>query len=1011
MARSRPLWRWLLSSILWNVLAMMLLSTTISTGEENRTHRPLQIPSDKGNAFSKGSTLKNVNVDFPSSNKRASGKHYKEERQKFINHIGIEEEEAAVLESICVSATGALRATLRFVAVSIRRIGDTIAGILSGTVKAVAGAFKLSADGIWIAAMRLAQPRAPDDRMPHLFDHAGRRVAKILRTVANVFYGVSEACILTGETTEALTTGLGQAVQDSFSSLEFLCSSLQRGLTFLLDTHSDSYTGSGSGSGSSRDDFHHQKRLAVLHADTDKENKPTASQHSRGKLPLKLNAPLQGHSISSDQHSQGASRVSQLSGNGIENDTPTSGNGNLNAKIKITSNIVRGDGEVGTDIDNDRSIDDDEDNEDDEDDDDDEMLEEEINVKKSSPSSSWFPHYFYSSDRDSTASSSSSSSSCKGKNGRVLHSLLDLRPLFHTIGSWERYFSYRQPSEFTTYFDDIYSMLLLLVHILWSWVCGPWTSHSTSLPPHSTVTASWSELMGLHGGSLEPSHTGPQLFFCLIIVAVASSIQYTSIRRKIGVILFVVFVMWLFLMASEHVERNVLATRTAVSAVNSLMLSKVARSGIPPRPVSLEAEGVLRTDDVRHSTQRDSADTDTGGSGSGSGNGSGDGQRSGKVGGVACSSTNSTCRSSSSSSSGSNIYESSTEEDKFQPLDFETSIWVNVIMSSLWGVERNGGLGPYISQSIQQAVNDELALVPPGIANIQLKRFTLGTQTPVIQAVKVHSKRASICITPADQPTHWDSQTNRSGYSGYKQEIKEVKEGIQKTVLKVFNGYSTPIKMKKTSVTDASDGVLRENESERARDGDGNGEEEGPKGGSPEWSQWQEWQSEWDRRHTQPLSIHSSVSSSSSSSSHSDTSSQQSTGSTSGSSSSSSMYGGRNRRGSSVGSVVRRPGGGSGCERLVVDMDLSYVSRDMDIVLTLRSSDVQSVLPEATVTLSGVVLAGVLRVDAELTPDYPFIGNATVSVILTIYNSTVAYSTVLVQYGHAIYVVYVQDSV
>jgi hypothetical protein len=48
-------------------------------------------------------------------------------------------------------------------------------------------------------------------------------------------------------------------------------------------------------------------------------------------------------------------------------------------------------------------------------------------------------------------------------------------------------------------------------------------------------------------------------------------------------------------------------------------------------------------------------------------------------------------------------------------------------------------------------------------------------------------------------------------------------------------------------------------------------------------------------------------------------------------------------------------GGGSGCERLVMDIDMSFVSRQMDIVLTLRSSDVRSVLPEATVTLSGIL--------------------------------------------------------
>jgi hypothetical protein len=70
--------------------------------------------------------------------------------------IGIEEEEAIVLESVCNSAAGILKSSFRFTAVAIRRTGDTIAGVLSGTFKAIAGAFRLSADAFWVAAMRLA---------------------------------------------------------------------------------------------------------------------------------------------------------------------------------------------------------------------------------------------------------------------------------------------------------------------------------------------------------------------------------------------------------------------------------------------------------------------------------------------------------------------------------------------------------------------------------------------------------------------------------------------------------------------------------------------------------------------------------------------------------------------------------------------------------------------------------------------------------------------------------------
>ena len=148
----------------------------------------------------------------------------------------IEEEEAMIVKNLCVTATTHLRSTLRLTVDALRRISDTAASIISGLAKAAAGAFKLSADGIWIIATRLAQPRAPDDRMPHFLDRMGRRVAKVMHTAANVLYGMSEACILTSETSEVFSSSLGQAVEDSFNGLEFLSYSLQQGLSLLLST-------------------------------------------------------------------------------------------------------------------------------------------------------------------------------------------------------------------------------------------------------------------------------------------------------------------------------------------------------------------------------------------------------------------------------------------------------------------------------------------------------------------------------------------------------------------------------------------------------------------------------------------------------------------------------------------------------------------------------------------------------------------------------------------------------
>jgi hypothetical protein len=132
---------------------------------------------------------------------------YVRRAERVSQRFGIEEEEAIILESICVGATGGLKSSIRFTASVIRRTGDTLSGLASVAVKSFGGILRLSADGIWLIAMRLAKPRAPDQRMPHALEYAGRRFAKVLRAFANVLYGLAEACILAGESTEAFTIG------------------------------------------------------------------------------------------------------------------------------------------------------------------------------------------------------------------------------------------------------------------------------------------------------------------------------------------------------------------------------------------------------------------------------------------------------------------------------------------------------------------------------------------------------------------------------------------------------------------------------------------------------------------------------------------------------------------------------------------------------------------------------------------------------------------------------------
>ena len=68
----------------------------------------------------------------------------------------------------------------------------------------------------------------------------------------------------------------------------------------------------------------------------------------------------------------------------------------------------------------------------------------------------------------------------------------------------------------------------------------------------------------------------------------------------------------------------------------------------------------------------------------------------------------------------------------------------------------------------------------------------------------------------------------------------------------------------------------------------------------------------------------------------------------------------------------------SPCEHIILDADFTFASEDMDIELTILSTDQGVHVPDARVTVSRGLLAGKLRVDVEPLPNFPFIGNATV---------------------------------
>jgi hypothetical protein len=895
-------------------------------------------------------------------NSRQVGAYYHRRNAKF--RIGIEEEEAMVFESLCFSASSALKSSIRFTAIAIRRTGDTIAGVLSVTLKTVAGAFKLSADAFWITAMQLAQPRAPDDRMPHLFDHAGRRVAKVLRTVSNVFYGLSEASIMAGEATQALAIGLGQAVEDSFSSLEFLCSSLQRSFTFLLRTEENKFN-------VKEDSFHQQKRRAILHTEVSQKHQT---------MPLKFGKPV--HLSSSDLRSFSSRNKQTNLTDSKESLTRYSSDSNMDITDAPTGTIDShshsdtnpgsdsnaSSGSVGLDIDDD--IDDDY-----------------LNTKSAHPSS--LPPYW-------TFFAHAQNNQNSSQNAEHFHksdSSFDIKSKLSTITGYFKRACGQPPSDIMEYFDSFPSVFLLLFHVFRSWITGPWTHQIPGILGIFSSSSS-SDIHTHEDRDPGPSKLGPQLFFSLLLITILSNLKFRSIIWKTAFMICLVTAVWMTLMASDHVNRKILATKVSIKSVDSLMRKRVMRSAVSPLlsiPVqkppttssTMNAYGNASKSVPNHNgntnTKKSEYDkNDKTGTKNSKSNDideenkkSDDGRN-----------NNDSKENNKSSQNGQNDRnkdkDSSNSNDSSNTLDFEEAVWVNVMMASVWNVERTGGLGPYISRTIQGLVNDELALVPPGIANIQLKRLTLGTQPPVVQAINMRARRASICITPAEESTHKvpTRPTDKHDTSTKSVDSDSVPES--RTVDKGVRAAVTSTNFVQTGLVPgtvyANTGTDRN--SDRDRDGD-LGLENRRSSKSMEWSQWEEWQMEWDKRHVGHPTATSTASSTTSSSSAQSPPIPQRTWSHRTATGTGTGAGAGSKGGRAPG-IPRRPGGGSGCERLVLDLDVTYVSRDMDIVLTLRSSDVRSVLPEATVTLSGVVLSGVLRVDGELTPDYPFVGNATV---------------------------------
>ena len=666
-----------------------------------------------------------------------------------------DDNEALVFKKLVLTTAGITKKLLRLLARGVRSSGDTFTNVVSGVIKAVGGVFNLLGDALSEVSLPLIRPRAPHDRMPHMFDKLGRRVGRWLRACSNFLFFVGESFILAGETSEVMTVGLGQSVEDSFRGLEIMTSAARKGLVHLLLP---------------------QRRI----------------RNRSGELVWF--SPDGASGIVSSKNNLSVSDSAHVRGMG-NNEARDFGFGEM---ATAGTEDVNGDkGQKG-------------------------QQPPSVPLERKAEEAGVEPGLEQPERALPLPTEPAPASGLAFKFGFGAGE--------YFVSHWQERFN--QAASALSKISEGEQTAKLISEVIRAW----------AVEPFSLLTAA-----GLSPPTISIHVLGAMVF--LVLVASQSWGPGSNMKRML-VLLTCILLVWHYIMAMDAVMRKKHHSWTAASAVGSFL-----REQMEELEVAKKAAAAIAI------------------AGAGAGG-------VGKAGGIG-----STRESSSSRSSAPGMA---------PPRFFETSVWVNVLYSALWildgypnnspsrGPWQRGGLGPYISETWELILNDQLSLVPPGVANLQIKKFSLGTMAPVIKAVRFDATRDAICHTP-------------------------------------FNAAAA-----------------------RSQKGVGAGAGAGGSGGwlfSDQWATYQQYFS-----------------------------GDYNAGGTA-----------NNTRNRSRQQLSASSSSAAACQHLIAEVDFSYLSRDMDIAFSLRNTDVQSMLPEATVKLSEISLSGTVRIDSELTSDYPFVGNATVS--------------------------------
>jgi hypothetical protein len=241
-----------------------------------------------------------------------------------------------------------------------------------------------------------------------------------------------------------------------------------------------------------------------------------------------------------------------------------------------------------------------------------------------------------------------------------------------------------------------------------------------------------------------------------------------------------------------------------------------------------------------------------------------------------------------------------------------------------------GGFGFYVSDLYADLLNTELAKVPPGVANVRLKSFNLGSKPPMFKGVRVKRVRDRHCFFRHMHGSNFGGDTNHTsvniGSESWYTTPSDIGKNISQKILYDDDDDDDDDVLhwiENLSISDIANFNLSSDSLSNVMELLGSKISSFSRGTN---SAWRDVSQEAQDTLKDGALFSSTL-----------------------------------------------------CDMLVVDLDFVFASaKDMGIVLTLRPNDLKTLVPEFAVTLADVHLGGHIRLNISLHSSFPFLGDAKV---------------------------------